>query len=269
MPAPGSRRSVSVSPLPVDERRSCERLRLTAVSLAGACWACPRWRWRSCVLSIPLALLSGSASPRLAVVPATERLTALHRRVSGGAARRGDPERVRRHDAAPRGYPAAPLAARPGPLARRRVLWFSATGGFVLVAAAGGAADRAGRPPARACSTAALVVAAWCCSTGRCWSPGGASRPHWSGPGRWPSATSSATPGWSSSSSGSRRCRGSRAETLDHSAAEVRRIERDLHDGAQAQIDRGRHERRTRREADRDRPRGRGRAAARGPGDHG
>ena len=28
----------------------------------------------------------------------------------------------------------------------------------------------------------------------------------------------------------------SRSETLDHSAAEIRRIERDLHDGAQARI---------------------------------
>ena len=73
-------------------------------------------------------------------------------------------------------------------------------------------------------------------------------------PGRWPSAASSATPGSSELERRVEEVAASRAETLDHSAAEVRRIERDLHDGAQARIAVGRHERRPGREAHRDRP---------------
>ena len=51
-----------------------------------------------------------------------------------------------------------------------------------------------------------------------------------------PTPPSSATRGWLISSSGSATVEESRSETLDHQAAEIRRIERDLHDGAQARI---------------------------------
>ena len=61
-------------------------------------------------------------------------------------------------------------------------------------------------------------------------------RRRWSAAGRWPSGTSSATPGSSELERRVEEVAASRTETLDHSAAEVRRIERDLHDGAQARI---------------------------------
>ena len=136
------------------------------------------------------------------------------------------------------------VVTRPFALAARRrrwrdvgFLWFSATGGFVmsllpvalLVAPVVAPGRRGGR-------RRRVVVAAGARSTARCWSSGGARRPPWSAAG--PLAERNIL-GHSRVEQLERRVEevaASRTETLDHSAAEVRRIERDLHDGAQARI---------------------------------
>ena len=69
----------------------------------------------------------------LAVVPATEQLTGLHRRVSGSLLAEEITRGLRGHLAGHAAAAAAALAAGPRQVARRRrSCWFSATGGFVL-----------------------------------------------------------------------------------------------------------------------------------------
>ena len=74
----------SVSPAPVDERALVDRLRLSAVALVNVLLFVP-----ALVLAI-LSVLAVALGPLVVgfvlanlVVPATERLTALHRRISG------------------------------------------------------------------------------------------------------------------------------------------------------------------------------------------
>ena len=114
----------------------------------------------------------------LAVVPATERLTALHRRVSGALLGEEIPSGTPTPTGTDAGHPTAALAARPGALARRRLPVVLGDRRVRDVAAAGRAAGRAGRPPRRRVTrrrpvwwllsllVGPLLVAWWCVDAG-------------------------------------------------------------------------------------------------------
>jgi signal transduction histidine kinase len=227
----------SIRPTPVDERGLVDRLRLTAVAAATFLLGVP-----ALVLGI-LTLLSVALGPlgvgfvlAHAVVPATEALARLHRRISGGLL--GEDVEAAYADTAGRGFLGRPTVwLRDGNRWRDfGFLAFSGTGGFVM----------SGLP-------ALLLVTPFVHLVGLIVD------------GSWfwllTFAISSVCPlvwwvvtpplvrarayaersllGHSRVADLERRVEQveeTRAETLDHSAAEVRRIERDLHDGAQARI---------------------------------
>jgi len=229
----------SVQPLPVDESGLRERLRLTGLSAGLALLGIP--------VALALAILSILAVPLTlavaaglvlawAAVPATAWLTGIHRQISGALL----------DEEIPSGY--APVEGtnaftRPfvwlrDPARWRDIgfLWFSATGGFVL-----------------SLLPVALLVSPFVHLLGLMLDPGvfwvvlvlldGPMLVAW-----WlvtphlARARALAERGILGHSRVERleqrveEVTASRAETLDHSAAEVRRIERDLHDGAQAQM---------------------------------
>ncbi len=113
-----------MTPAPLDRAAFEERLRLTGVSAGLALLGIPVALALAIlsILAIPLALSLTGFVIALAVVPATEQLTGLHRRVSGAllaeeiTAGYADTSRV-----TPLLRPLQ-LAARPGSVARRRVL---------------------------------------------------------------------------------------------------------------------------------------------------
>ncbi len=227
----------SLGPTPVDRPALLERLRLTGVALGEALLMAP-----ALVLGIlsvlvwPLLLVLVGFGLAHVAVPLTERLTRLHRWAAGQLLG----ERVPAEYADTSGL---------GPFARAVTwvrdknrwrdfgyLWFSATGGFALSLA-----------------PAALLVAPVTHLTGAVIDGGG----WWwllvlvSGPMlvAWWLVTPALVRARAYADRGilghsrveqlERRVEqvaASRSETLDHSAAEVRRIERDLHDGAQARM---------------------------------
>ena len=226
----------SLRPAPLDGAAAVERLRLTAVALGSALAGVPALVLAVLtVVSIPLGLVTVGAFLALAVVPATERLTALHRRVSGDLL--GLRLTVSYADTTGTHPVTRPWRWLRDPARWRDVAlcWFSATGGLamslvppVLLAApvahlVGALVDGGvwwwflvllGGPLLLAwwVVTPALVRARAVAERGIL--GGGAAELH----RRVEEVTSS------------------RAQVLDSSAAEVRRIERDLHDGAQARI---------------------------------
>jgi len=229
----------SLRPTPVDEAGLRDRLRLTALSLGLALLGIPAalvlaigW-----VLAVPLTLVAGvGLMIAWAVVPAAEAITELHRRVSGGLL----------DDQVVSGYAdttgttglTRPFVWLRDPARWRDFghLWFSATGGFVL-----------------SLIPAALLVSPFVHLIGLMLDPG----TFWlvlvllDGPMlvAWWLVTPHLVHARALADRGilgrgrverlERRVEevtAQRAATVDHNAAEVRRIERDLHDGAQAQM---------------------------------
>ena len=197
----------TVRPLPVDEPAIRERLRLTVVGVGLALLGLPVALFLGIlsILSVPLGLAIVGFALAWAVVPATEELTRLHRRVSGALL----------DEEIPSGY--APTEGTNGitrpfvwlrdPARWRDVgfLWFSATGGFVLSAL-----------PALLLTAPVVHLVGAVLDGGLFWwllvlLDGPMLVAWWlvtpTSPGRepWPSAASSGTRGSSSSSSGSRR----------------------------------------------------------------
>ncbi|GAA4078194.1 sensor histidine kinase [Nocardioides kongjuensis] len=213
-----------------------ERLRLTLLSAGYAASFVPSLLLAILtLLCLPLGLAGVGFVLALAVVPATAALTAAHRRVSGRLLGEG----IAASYAPDRGV----ALVRPAYWLRDPARWrdfgflcFSATGGFVLSVL----------PPLLLTTPVSWLILAF---TAGDWA--------WvlllvfSGPlllAWWVTVEPLA----SARARAERAILGhdrvaeleervgqveeSRAETLDHSAAEVRRIERDLHDGAQARI---------------------------------
>ena len=227
----------SVRPAPVDRDALVDRLKLTAVSLGYALLMAPALALGILtILAIPLGLVTAGFVMALGVVPATAALATIHRRISGTLL--GEPIPAAYADTTGTNVVTRPLRwLRDG--ARWRdfgFLWFSATGGFVLSVL----------PAALLLAPLTHLVGALV-DGGTWW---------WilvllDGPLLlvWWLVTPALVRARAVAERnilGSRRVEElerrveevttSRAETLDHSAAEVRRIERDLHDGAQARI---------------------------------
>jgi signal transduction histidine kinase len=213
-----------------------ERARLTLLSAGYAVSFVPSLALAILtLLCIPLGLVGVGFALALAVVPATAALTAAHRQVSGRVLGETIPARY---------APARGLAlTRPAYWLRDQARWrdfgflcFSATGGFVMSLV----------PVALVTAPATWLILAFTAGEGV-----------WllllllSGPLAlaWWFVT---VPLVTARARAERAILGhdrvaeleervgrveeSRAESLDHNAAEVRRIERDLHDGAQARI---------------------------------
>jgi signal transduction histidine kinase len=227
----------STSPVPLDRGGLVDRLRLTAVSLGYALAMAPALALGILsILCIPLGLVTAGFAIALAVVPATAALTKLHRRASG----RLLGEEITASYADTTG---TNLVTRPirwlGDRARWRdvgFLWFSATGGFVLSVlpvalltaplthVVGALFDGGVWWGLLVLLDVPLLVLWW-----------------WLTPSlvRGRALAERTILGGDRVERLERRVEevtASRTETLDHSAAEVRRIERDLHDGAQARI---------------------------------
>jgi signal transduction histidine kinase len=227
----------SVGPAPVDGNALVDRLRMTAVSLGYALLMAPALALGILtVLAIPLGLITVGFVIALGVVPATAALTAIHRRISGELL--GEPITAAYVDTTGTTVVTRPLRWLRDPARWRDFgfLWFSATGGFVMsilpvglllapvTHVIGGLVDGGFWWWILILLDVPLLVVWWCATPGLVRARALAER----------------------NILGSRRVEElerrveevttSRTETLDHSAAEVRRIERDLHDGAQARI---------------------------------
>lgn len=226
------------SPTPLDRSRAVERLRLTFVGLGTALLGLPVALVLAIVwlVALPLSLALVGLLVLLAAVPAARALAGVHRRISGGLL----------GEAVPAAYVdtrGMSLGARlwtwvrdPARWRDFAFLWWSATGGFVLSIV----------PAALLLLPVNYLVLAITVDSWVWWLLaflGGPALLVW-----WlvtpPLARARAR--------GDRAILGhaevavlrervaeveeSRSETLDHQAAEIRRIERDLHDGAQARI---------------------------------
>jgi signal transduction histidine kinase len=226
-----------LGPTPLDEQGLVRRLQLTAASVAYVALGPPALLLAiGSVLVLPLTLAIVGLPLALAVVPATEALTGVHRRISGALLGAEIPS----------GYADtsdAGLIARPARWLRdgarwRDVafLWFSATGGLVMSLL-----------PAALLSAPVTYLVLALVDGGSLWwvlfGLGGPMLAAW-----WvitPALVQARTLadrgilGHSRLADLERRVADvatSRSETLDHSAAEIRRIERDIHDGPQARI---------------------------------
>jgi signal transduction histidine kinase len=226
-----------LTPSPVDREGLVERLRLTWVSVGYALSFVPSLALALLtLLAIPLGLVTAGFAIALGVVPATAALTAAHRRATGALL--GEQLTASYADAS-----GAPAVLRPVLWLRDPARWrdfgflcFSCTGGFVLsvipvglVAApvahvVGLALDGGPLWLFLVLLDAPMLVVWWLVTPALVRARLRAER---------------AILDHSRVSRLERRVEQveeTRAETLDHSAAEVRRIERDLHDGAQARI---------------------------------
>ncbi|MDF1603351.1 histidine kinase [Nocardioides sp. YIM 152315] len=238
MPPPTMLRRIgSLRPTPVDGDALVDRLRLTAVSAGYALAMAPALALAILsILCIPLGLVMVGFALAFAVVPATAALTAVHRRVSGALL--GERIPAAYADASGTNLLTRPVRWLTDKARWRDVafLWFSSTGGFVMsvlvvgmlvspfIHLGGAIVDGGVWWWILVLLDGPLLVAWWCATPalvrGRAVAERnilGHSRVE-----RLEQRVSEVTE--------------SRAETLDHSAAEVRRIERDLHDGAQARI---------------------------------
>jgi signal transduction histidine kinase len=227
----------SLRPTPVDGDALVDRLRLTAVSLGYAAAMAPALLLAiGSVLCIPLGLVTAGFALAFAVVPATAALTAAHRRVSGRLL--GETVTASYADIGGTNLVTRPVRWLTDPARWRDVafLWFSATGGFALslvpvallvapVSHVVGVVVDGGTLWWLLLLLDGPLLVAWWCTT--------------------PALVRARALAERSILGHSRTARleqrveevaASRAQTLDHSAAEVRRIERDLHDGAQARI---------------------------------
>jgi signal transduction histidine kinase len=227
----------SVRPAPVDGDALVDRLRLTAVSLGYALSMAPSLALAILsVLCIPLGLVTAGFALAFAVVPATAALTRLHRRVSGQLL--GAEITVSYADTTGTNVVTRPVRWLTDKARWRDIafLWFSATGGFVLSVL----------PVALLVGPLAHLLLA-VLDGGFWWwllvvLDGPLLLVWWLVTPALVRARATAERnilGHARVEQLERRVEevaASRSETLDHSAAEVRRIERDLHDGAQARI---------------------------------
>lgn len=229
---------VTTQPLPIDESGFKERLRLTALSLGMAVLGIPAalalaigW-----ILSVPLSLIAVGLAIAWAVVPAAELLTGVHRRVSGALL---DEEIWSGYaDTTGTNFITRPIEWLRDPARWRDFgfLAFSATGGFVLsvlpvallvspvVHVVGLVLDGGVFWLLLVLLDGPMLVAWWLIT------------PHLV---RARALAERGILGHSRVEQLEQRVEEvtvSRTEALDHNASEIRRIERDLHDGAQARM---------------------------------
>ncbi|GAA4736172.1 sensor domain-containing protein [Nocardioides endophyticus] len=227
----------SLRPAPVDGDALVDRLRLTLVSLGYALSMAPSLALAILsILCVPLGLVAVGFALAFAVVPASAALTAVHRKVSGDLL--GVRITTEYADTAGTNLVTQPLGWLTDKARWRDVgfLWFSATGGFVMsvlpvaflvtpvVHLVGATLDGGVFWWLLVLLDGPLLVAWWCATPALV---------------RGRALAERSILGHSRIEQLERRVEevaATRAETLDHSAAEVRRIERDLHDGAQARI---------------------------------
>jgi signal transduction histidine kinase len=227
----------TLRPAPVDGHALVDRLRLTAVSLGYALSMAPSLALAILsVLCVPLGLVTVGFALAFAVVPATAALTAVHRRVSGALL--GEQITTEYADTAGTNLITRPVRWMTDKARWRDVafLWFSATGGFAMsvlvvgmlvspfIHLIGAVVDGGLWWWLLVLLDGPLLLAWWCVTPALV---------------RGRAVAERNILGHSRVEQLERRVEAvaaSRSETLDHSAAEVRRIERDLHDGAQARI---------------------------------
>lgn len=228
----------SVEPRPVDVAGLRKRVHLTAFALVNAVLGIPALLLLILtLLCIPLAALGLGLLLANLVVPATGWLTSVHRRLTGLVLR--DELSAAYADTSGRGVLGRPFVwfRDPGRWRDVAFLAFSATGGFVMSAVVVGLLANPVVSllgflfsPERAWFVMAfvlgpLLMTAW-----------------WSATPGLVVARAFAERGILNRSREEELERrveevtASRTESLDHSAAELRRIERDLHDGPQARI---------------------------------
>jgi signal transduction histidine kinase len=227
----------TVRPAPVDGDALVGRLRLTVVSVGYALSMAPSLALGILsILCIPLGLVTAGFALAFAVVPATAALTAVHRRVSGRLL--GEEILASYADTAGTNVVTRPVRWVTDRARWRDVgfLWFSATGGFVLSLL-----------PVALLATPVTHVIGAIIDGGFWWwvlvvLDGPLLLVWWLVTPALVRARATAERnilGHTRVAELERRVEEvttSRSESLDHSAAEVRRIERDLHDGAQARI---------------------------------
>jgi signal transduction histidine kinase len=228
----------SLRPAPVDEAGLRERLRLTGISLVFVLAGIPvalalAIGW---VLAVGLGVVVAGLLIAWAVVPAAEALTGMHRRVSGALL--GEEIESGYADTSGTNVVTRPFTWLRDPVRWRdfAFLWFSATGGFVLSLL-----------PVALLISPAIHLMALIADPG----PVTVLLILIDGPllVTWWLVTPQLVRGRALAERGIlgharvelleqrvEEVTAARGETLDHSAAEVRRIERDLHDGAQAQM---------------------------------
>jgi signal transduction histidine kinase len=227
----------SLRPAPVDADALVDRLRLTAVALGYALSMAPSLALAILsILCVPLGLVGVGFAMAFGVVPATAWLTAAHRRVSGRLL--GEEITSGYADTSGTNLLTRPLRWLTDKARWRDVgfLWFSATGGFVMsvlvvgllvspfVHLIGAVVDGGVFWWLLVLLDGPMLVAWWCATPALV---------------RGRAVAERNILGHSRVEQLERRVEAvaaSRSETLDHNAAEVRRIERDLHDGAQARI---------------------------------
>ncbi|WP_296603532.1 histidine kinase [Nocardioides sp.] len=231
------RRIGSLRPTPIDGDALVDRLRLTLLSAGYALLGAPALALGILtILCIPLGLVTVGFAVALAVVPATAALTAVHRRVSGALL--GEQVTASYADTTGTNVVTRPMRWLRDKARWRDVgfVWFSATGGFVMsvlpvglltapITHLGGAVLDGGFWWWMLVLLDGPLLLVWWLVTPALV--------------RGRAVAERNILGHSRVERLERRVEevaASRTETLDHSAAEVRRIERDLHDGAQARI---------------------------------
>ncbi len=231
------RRIGSLRPTPIDGDALVDRLRLTLLSAGYALLGAPALALGILtILCIPLGLVTIGFVVALAVVPATAALTAVHRRVSGALL--GEQVTASYADTTGTNVVTRPMRWLRDKARWRDVgfVWFSATGGFVMsvlpvglltapITHLGGAVLDGGFWWWMLVLLDGPLLLVWWLVTPALV--------------RGRAVAERNILGHSRVERLQRRVEevaASRTETLDHSAAEVRRIERDLHDGAQARI---------------------------------
>lgn len=227
-----------VTATPLDREHLVERLRLSLVGAGMGLLGLPVALALAIVwlVSLPLSLTLVGIPIALAVVPAAQRLAAVDRRLIGGLL--GDEVATAYADTTDHAALARLWVWLRDPARWRDFahLWFAGTGGFVLSALpmlmlvapvvhlVGFLVDPSGWWLLVMLLDGPLLLAWWLVT------------PHLA---RARAVADAAILGRSRVAGLQERVaevEDSRSETLDHQAAEVRRIERDLHDGAQARI---------------------------------
>lgn len=227
----------NVRPLPLDGPALVERLRQTAVAAACALLMVPATALAVLVpLAVPLGLVTVGFALALAVVPAAAAFADLHRRISGALL--GEPIEAAYADTTGTNVVTRPIRWLRDKARWRDVafLWFSATGGFVLSLV-----------PVSLLAAPVVHLTGLLLDGGWVWRLllllDGPLLVVW-----WlvtPALVRARAVAERAILGHTRVARlqdrvshveETRSEALDHTAAEIRRIERDLHDGAQARI---------------------------------
>ena len=228
----------SLTPTPVDEVTFRDRLRLTAVAFGHGVLGIPVALTLGIltILAVPLGLVVAGVAIALVAVPATQALTDLHRQIAGGLL--GEEIHSGYADTTGSNAIIRPLMWGRDPARWRDFgyLWFSATGGFVLSMLPVALLTS---PPMHLLGTVLDGGAVWwllLLLDGPLLVTWWLVTPHLV---RARALADRGILGHSRVEQLEQRVEevtASRSETLDHNASEIRRIERDLHDGAQARM---------------------------------